>query len=223
MNLEKTSKIQNCLNLLKNNAPNAKSVLLEATYDRFLSMLRPMLARFPRLRRWVQSQDILQNVQIRLMRCLNDVQVESVAHLFALAATNMRRELIDQNRKFFGELGDGTNLATPDMDSDGKGPPEHGQTRENPLELAQWLELHETIAKLPERELEVFQLVWYQGLEQQDVADLLNVSLKTVKRRWMSAKTILATTLKVYSLEHNGIDPLETHSSHSSNGDEYIP
>lgn len=44
---------------------------------------------------------------------------------------------------------------------------------------------------LPEEEREIFDLLWYQGLTQAEAANLLNISDRTVKRRWQSARLLL--------------------------------
>jgi RNA polymerase sigma-70 factor (ECF subfamily) len=50
-----------------------------------------------------------------------------------------------------------------------------------------WREFHEQVERLPEEEREVFDLVWYQGLGHTDAAELLQMSARTVKRRWQAA------------------------------------
>ena len=56
-----------------------------------------------------------------------------------------------------------------------------------PCSLAQWSELHQHIGGLPEEEREVVGLLFYQGLSQAEVAEVLNVSVRTVQRRWHAA------------------------------------
>jgi RNA polymerase sigma-70 factor (ECF subfamily) len=48
---------------------------------------------------------------------------------------------------------------------------------------------------LPDEEREVVNLLWYDELTQEEVATVLNVSLRTVKRRWQSARLKLAEAL----------------------------
>lgn len=42
---------------------------------------------------------------------------------------------------------------------------------------------------------EVFSLLWYEGLSQEEAAALLGVSLRTVKRRWQSARLKIAEAM----------------------------
>jgi RNA polymerase sigma-70 factor (ECF subfamily) len=53
--------------------------------------------------------------------------------------------------------------------------------------LAEWGEFHEQIGRLPEEEREVFDLLWYQGLSHAQAAELLQLSTKTIQRRWQAA------------------------------------
>src|SRR5262249_61821855 len=57
-----------------------------------------------------------------------------------------------------------------------------------PARLATWSAFHEQVAALPEEEREVFDLLWYQGLPQAEAAELLHVNVRTIKRRWVSAR-----------------------------------
>jgi RNA polymerase sigma-70 factor (ECF subfamily) len=53
--------------------------------------------------------------------------------------------------------------------------------------LVAWGEFHEQIGRLPEEELEVFDLLWYQGLSHAEAAELLQLSTKTIQRRLQAA------------------------------------
>lgn len=59
---------------------------------------------------------------------------------------------------------------------------------EGPSSLAEWAEFHEQVAQMPEEEQEAFCLLWYQCLGQEEAADVLGVSLRTMKRRWRDAR-----------------------------------
>jgi RNA polymerase sigma factor (sigma-70 family) len=61
--------------------------------------------------------------------------------------------------------------------------------------LEGWSEFHAQVERLPEPEREVFSLIWYQGLNQKEVQEVLGVSLRTIKRRWQTARLLLYDTL----------------------------
>ena len=66
---------------------------------------------------------------------------------------------------------------------------------DGPEQLEAWTAVHKQVEKLPDEEKEVFDLLWYQELSQADVAELLNISTRTVKRRWASARLMLHEAL----------------------------
>ena len=55
---------------------------------------------FPRLKNWEETDDVLQNAALRLDRALGVVPVASAAEFFRLAATVIRRELLDLARHY---------------------------------------------------------------------------------------------------------------------------
>lgn len=190
-----TTAIQRCIQAFDPRRPGDLDELLSVSYERMIVMIRSMMTRYPHLRRWEQSDDVLANVHLRLLRCFAQVTITSAQHFLALAATNMRRELIDLSRHHYGDSGPGRTHATPDRgagDDLMSGVVSHDR---DPALLAEWSELHEHVARLPDDEREVVDLHWYHGLDQQEVAALLCVSLRTVKRRWLAAKDRLATSV----------------------------
>jgi RNA polymerase sigma factor (sigma-70 family) len=191
MPIAQTTTIQRCIERLNANEPSARAELLQITHDRLLVLLRAQMSRYSRLRRWVQSDDVLQNVHVRLLRCFDDMAIASAREFLGLAATNMRRELIDLARHYYGAAGVGQNHATPAGD-DGLS---QSVDSEDPGRLLEWAELHECVAKLPEDEREVVDLHWYHDLTKKEVATLLGVSTKTVMRRWVAAKARIAIHL----------------------------
>lgn len=55
--------------------------------------------------------------------------------------------------------------------------------------------MHEAIEKLPEDLREVFEMTFYQGMTQEEMASVLDVSTKTIKRRWRDARLALQELL----------------------------
>lgn len=192
MTFARTTAIQRCIERLNANEPAARTELLQITHDRLLAMVRAQLSRSPRLRRWEQSDDVLQKVYMRLLRCFDQVPIATTREYLSLAATNMQRELIDLARYYFRETGPGRNHATPGSNEDWA----QNVDSDDAAKLLEWAELHEFIARLPDEEREVFNLHWYHDLTHKEVADLLGVSTKTVSRRWMEAKDRLAAHLR---------------------------
>ena len=63
-----------------------------------------------------------------------------------------------------------------------------------PSALTQWSELHEAIESLPSEQKEVVELLFYNGLSQDEAAEIIGVSTRTVKRYWRTAKLRLFET-----------------------------
>ena len=153
--------------------------------------------RLPRRPRWEQTDDVLQNALIRLLRALEDVRPASVRHFFALTAEQVRRELIDLARHYYGPQGPGAKHATHTDADDQDGPAyERPDYSHEPSALASWCEFHEQVRRLPEEEREVVDLLFYQGLTQAEAAGLLQVTVRTVQRRWQAALVNLHQVLK---------------------------
>src|SRR5262249_34636348 len=158
-------------------------------------LARMMLRRYPRLRRWEQTGDILQSAVLRLHRALVEVRPPSVGAFVALAATQIRRELIDLSRHHFGPEGTAAHHHT-DPPHDGPGPAENAAAPGGePATLLEWAEFHEQVARLPGPERQAFDLLWYDGLTQKEAAAVLGVTERTVKNRWCAAKLLLAESL----------------------------
>ena len=52
-------------------------------------------------------------------------------------------------------------------------------------------DFHEKVEALPDDEREVFDLLWYQGITQAEAARVLNVTERTIQRRWQAARLSL--------------------------------
>lgn len=181
-----TQRLQRCLDRLHAGEESAREDLLRHSRDRLLTLTRRMLWRFPNVRRWEETDDILQQTLLRLDRMLDRVEVGSTRDFLRLAATNIRRLLIDYARHYGGPRGLGTNHATPDHDESGDRAP--GEAAPEAEAMLGWSEFHERVSALPDEEAEAFELLWYHELTQEEAARLLGLSVSTVKRRWQAAR-----------------------------------
>jgi len=150
-----------------------------------------MLRTSQRVRRWAETDDLLQNSLVRLHRSLSEVRPESPRQFYGLATMQIRRELIDLVRRHLGPEGVGAN-----HDTDGGRAAANKPIEAEPESIADWATFHEAVEALPEPEREVVSLLWYEEMTQPAAADLLGVSLATVKRRWQAARVRLARTLE---------------------------
>jgi RNA polymerase sigma-70 factor (ECF subfamily) len=164
----------------------AIDALLRHNCERLTRLTRRMLGDFRRVRRWTETADVLQNALLRLMSALRDARPQNAREFLALATVQIRRELLDLTRKFYGPEGMGANQDSAAAASE-PAPEGKGDLTHEPSSLAQWSELHQHIGTLPDDEREIVGLLFYQGLSQAETAEVLNVSVRTVQRRWHAA------------------------------------
>jgi RNA polymerase sigma factor (sigma-70 family) len=174
--------------------PAAKEALLHHACERLLKLTKKMFRGHPGLRRWMQTDDVFQNSLVRLHRALSQVEVRDVRHFFNLATVQIRRELLDLARKTFGPHGIGRNHHTDHQPADESGGMLH-QVSDEPEDLERWESFHQRIETLPDEEREVFDLIYYEGLEQLEAAKVLDVSERTIRNRWNRAKLLLSGEL----------------------------
>ena len=189
---DSSDEIQAWIDRLKAGDAAARDRLIAAASVRLTHLTRKMLRDNPRVHRWEETDDVFQNAALRLCRALDQVQPPTARDFFRLATAHIRRELIDLARHHFGPEGAAAHHST----QAGTLPAEPPAKRaERPDNLAEMAEFHRIAGELPEEEREVFDLLWYQELTQQESAALLGVSERTVKRRWQSARLMLARSL----------------------------
>jgi RNA polymerase sigma-70 factor (ECF subfamily) len=170
--------------------PQARDALIDHAATRLLLLTRRMFRGRPGLQRWEQTDDVFQNAMLRLQKALETREVESVRHFFNLATVQIRRELIDLGRKHFGPHGIGRKHHTDVQPADDRGGALHSREAE-PLDLGAWTEFHERVASLPAEQREIVDLLYYEGVSQEEAAAILGCSVRTIRRRWNDAKFML--------------------------------
>lgn len=169
---------------------SARDDLLQRSSLRLERLARKMLRGFPGVRRWEGTDDVLQNALMKLVRALEEVKPESSRAFMGLAAEQIRRTLIDLARHYQGAEGQGAHHASgvlqrdPGQSRPGFDPRDAG---EESGVLDEWCALHHAVERLPLMEREVFSLSFYNGWKQTEIAELLQVSERTVRRFWQSA------------------------------------
>jgi len=193
-----------CLQRLAAGDLAARDELIAVACERMRHIAHRMLQRFPTVRRWDQTDDIVQNAAMRLYRALGDVAPQSVRHFTGLVAIQIRRELLDLAKKYAGPESHAANHQTnhPRANGEGRAAVDDVSAPTEPTgDMEKWSQLHVAAASLPEDERELFHMVWYLGLKQDHAAQLLECSVRTVKRRWETAKQLIGEAM-------NGVSPL---------------
>jgi len=143
--------------------------------------------------RWEETCDVLQNSLLRLYRSLADTRPSRTVDFFRLAALNIRRELHDLAKHYYGPRGVGANYVATVWDgqvspmatnrSVGR-PPTPVKTGESG-----GLGGIPCSGRAPTRaRARTVRPSVVQELSQSEAAALLNVSERTLKRRWAAAR-----------------------------------
>ena len=136
----------------------------------------------------LQTTALLHEAYIRIL-CPGPAEWKDRAHFFAFAAQQLRRVLVDHARRSNSEKRGGDVVKFSLLDSDGGGIPAFD---------ARLFALNEALTRLEEldpRAVKVVELRYFAGLTEAEAADVLGISVATLKRDWDFAKTWLAAQL----------------------------
>src|SRR4051794_2268895 len=183
-----TTQMAQWLDRMRAGDASARDELIRGFQGRLELLARKMLRRDPRVGRWADAEDVLQNALLRLLRALESVRPDSTRGFFGLAAEQMRRELLDLARHYYGPGGEGANHeSVGPRPGESRPGPDPSAPDADPEGLERWYRFHEGVERLPAREREVVGLVFYHGWTQARVAELFGVDARTVRRWWESA------------------------------------
>jgi RNA polymerase sigma-70 factor (ECF subfamily) len=176
---------------------SAREEMLAAVHARLERLARKMLRRFPDVSRWAESDDLLQNAVLRLLKALKEIEPTSVRDFFGLAAVQMRRELLDLARHYRSRRLKGpSHAAGAKVGDSGSSAPEAPASAEDLDDLEKWTAFHEAVGRLPVERREVVSLIYYHGWTQAEAAEHLGMSRRTVQRHWAAAMVTLHALLK---------------------------
>jgi RNA polymerase sigma factor (sigma-70 family) len=191
MSQASTVELQQLIDRIGQGNLEARRRLLERAYQRMQALAATILQRsFSDLAGRHEVDSILSETWIRLVQALEKVQPPTVADFFRLAAHKMRQVLLDlvqsERRHAHGPLSEtarGTEAPTPAAPAN--------QTYD-PARLAMWTELHQQVELLPSDERAVFELHYYLGMPQADIARVLDLHPRKVSHLWIAATDKLA-------------------------------
>jgi RNA polymerase sigma-70 factor (ECF subfamily) len=168
----------------------APDELFTHLYDRLRRLAKKVSTDFPRVAVLHQTDDVFHGAAARLVRAIREVKPATPGHFWGLAAECIRRELIDLQRKEYGERGGKPNVFANRPAEEGKHDAllaGEASASDGPLSAMTQTEFHEKVGELPEQERRVFEMVFYGGHTYREVGELLGVSEATAKRRWYDA------------------------------------
>ena len=190
----KTTELQDLVDRIRAGDRRAADALITRSARRLEALARKMLRDFPAVRRWEQTGDVLQNALQRLLQTLRDVRPDSVAGYFQLGARAIRRELLDLARRYAGPHNPAArHESLPESSGASNSPPAEPPAEVRNLE--RWAAFHEAVGRLPDEDRELLELGFYQGLSKDEIARLLGVDDRTVRRRWNRAVRRIADEL----------------------------
>jgi RNA polymerase sigma-70 factor (ECF subfamily) len=151
--------------------------LLTRTSRPLGQLARSLVDRCPAAQRWLEPEDLLQESQIRLLEALRSGPFQSSRHFWNTAVQQLRFALIDLARQHTDQHGDGDAAVDPGG-------------------LDEWDCFHEALAGLSEDHQALFDLLYYQGMTQEEAAQLLELPLRTLKLHWQQARGELGRRLR---------------------------
>lgn len=158
---------------------DASDRLFPLVYDELRRQARRHLNR-ERVDHTLQPTALVHEAYMRMVDQTSP-QIENRAHFFAFASRVMRQILVDHAREHKAEKRGGAaqRLSLADIDL----LPQQG--------AADMLELDEAMKKLDaidSRKCEVVEMRFFGGLKESEIAEVLGVNEKTVRRDWQFAK-----------------------------------
>ena len=187
-----TVHMKRCLRRLSDDDVAARAELLGFAHRRLKQLASRMFCRFPRLHAYEHEDDLFQEAMIRLWQSLDGVEPTTVTAFMELAALQMRRSLCDLARKHHGRA---SKLKSDELESPISKPASEIAANHQiedatnaPEMLMVWEEFHRAAGELNEPERTAFDLLFYGELPQGQVADLMGISERQVRRHWQSAR-----------------------------------
>jgi RNA polymerase sigma-70 factor (ECF subfamily) len=163
----------------------AKNELVAVAADAFRQRAHQMMARYPHLRRFEETSDVLQLALLRLHHTIGRVKIDSAKHFYALVTLQIRRTLLDLSRRYYGVFGHGRQLSNA---SEGNRMAEEvGEVGTSYWKMHDWSLFHEAVAELDPIYREPFEIIWYHEKKASDLAEILGVTQQTIRRRYHRA------------------------------------
>ena len=132
----------------------------------------------------LQPTVLVNEAYFRMRKDRPDFEIQNRAHFFALAGRVMRQILVDHARKKGRKKRDGGVLHVTFSADEIASPPQ-------PMEI---LDLHEALKDLEKQDKRLAQIVelrFFTGLTMEETGEVLELSVRTIKREWRVARAWL--------------------------------
>jgi len=194
MSQDSTGELQTLLDRLRLGDKAARREFLEQVCGRLRRLAAKILSgSFPNLQSRHDVDSVVHETWLRLMQALDKSDPPTVTDFFRLAAHKIRQVLLDmadrQRRLDQRE----TFLSRGDSQASGRSEP--GNQTYDGARLALWTEFHNKVGRLEEAERTVFEMHYYLGLPQAEIARVLELHPRKVSYLWVAATEKLAGEL----------------------------
>ena len=191
-----TTDLQLLIDRLRSGDDAARRELLRRAHDRLLRIAATIFRQdFPALQGRHDLESVVSEVWMRLVGALETTRPETVEGFFGLVFVKVRQVLLDmaqrQRRLDVRRGGRPTDGGQSDA-SEGFDFPD---TTHDPGRLALLTEFHEQVENLPEDQRRIFELHYYGGFSQAEIAQMLGIHRKQVSRLWLTSTGRLAKWL----------------------------
>jgi RNA polymerase sigma factor (sigma-70 family) len=192
-----SAELQVLIDRLRRGDDSARRELLQRAHDRLLKIASTLFHEdFPGLHGRHDLESVVSEVWIRLLGALEATQPQTVEGFFGLVFTKSRHVLLDmasRQRRHAAHPPGGTHEPGQSRNPAALDCPD---TTDEPGKLALLTEFHERVKMLPDEERTVFELRYYGGFSQAEIAVMLERQPKQISRQWLAATGRLAQWVK---------------------------
>ena len=194
-----TIALQDLLSQLQSgeNVETIKKQLVARAYSRLRILAHKMLNSYNRHAIDEETEGLVAEAYLRLDRSLDDLQPETVRQFFGLAALQMRRHLLDKLRSIHGR-GQEKRPKISSLDPKDASTPGLEVALETPLAPWSAIDILEALDELDERERDCLTMQHWYGFTHREIANLLQLSTKTIQRSCNMAIIKLNERLRSY-------------------------
>jgi len=183
---ESSTNVRDLLGKVTQQEAGATDLLFQHCMERMRVLAHRLFQSRKDLHLFEESDDLLQKTLVRLHRAIQVLKPVTTRAFMTIALQNMRWALKDLSRDMHNRL---------DKLGHAKAIAKAPSVNEEPSTLLEWTHFHDAIEKLPQEERETLDVIYYGGLSQEEAAEMLGVSTRTIKRRWRLARILLARAL----------------------------
>ena len=194
MSDDTTHELQSLLNRLRAGDKAARRAFLEQVCGRLRRLAaRILYGSFPNLESRHDVDSVVHETWLRLIQALDRADPPTVEDFFRLAAHKIRQVLLDMAQRQRRIDQRETFLKS---ESHWLGPTQSTHETYDSARLAQWTEFHEKVGRLSEPERSVFEMHYYLGLPQAEIAQIMGLHPRKVSYLWIAATEALADELE---------------------------